>query len=414
MTGSSDRRDLDTDEMTAPEPQRSKVKEFSEAEELQGSLAHSESLDKLMRSVLENDRELIDDGKVLSEGINHGLQSFTPDLLFEQLTTNYKQAEKLYGERFIRELSGYDPSYVERNVRIPEFKRELKERLQRSVKSLQDEGLLDEQGLMTDEGLLVACIAMTAEELERMNRKGVLGERTNKANALEGERSDYDNYHSHHRYRDVALKASIKRTLRRGAAELRKEDLVVHKKESKERATIIYAIDASGSMKGEKLAAAKRAGIALAYKATSKNDAVGCVIFGKEVVKSLPPTKAFLPLVKMMTSARAARETDIAATIGQATTLFGRSNGVRHLVILTDGLQTVGKDPVAHVLEAASKAAGERITISVVGLGLDEEGESLSKKIVDIGKGSLYLVRDYEDIDLLLIEDYYRSTQRQR
>lgn len=389
-----------------PEAQSPQVNNFTEGEELEGKLKHSEELDKLMHSVLPNDRDLIEEGTVLSEGINHGLQSFTPDLLFQQMVQNYRQAEQLYGERLIRALTGYDPSYVERNVRIPEFQRQLKDDIKESIQGLKDQGLLNKEGAMTDIGLTIASLAMTADELEKMNRKGMLGERANKATANTGIKTDYAAFKDH-RYRDINLKASIKKAIRRNHKKLIKEDLVAQERESKERATIIYAIDASGSMKGNKIAAAKRAGIALSFKATRKNDRVGITIFGKDVTKEQPPTTDFKVLVKTIVQARAAQETNIASTINRARLLLHNAQGVKHLVILTDGLQTVGKEE--EVLKAAGTASQENITISVIGLALDSKGEQLSKNIVEAGKGSLYLVKDYDNLDLLIVEDYYRT-----
>jgi Mg-chelatase subunit ChlD len=383
-----------------------KVKEHSPGEELEGKLSHSEKLDKLPHSILENDKDIIEEGTLLSESINQGLQSFTPDLLFDNLVNNYKQAEQMYGERLIRALTGYDPSYIERNIRIPEFRRELQNDLRESIQSLKEKGFLDKEGAMTDLGLTVASIALVSEELEKLNRKGVLGERANKSKALEGLRADYALFRDH-RFKDVNIKATIKKAIRRNHAEIVKEDLVVDEREAKERATIIYAIDASGSMKGKKIAAAKRAGIALSFNATRKKDKVGIIIFGKEVISEQPPTLSFRDLMRTIVQARAAKETDIAATITCARKSFHDTTGIKHLVLLTDGLQTVGSNPEKRVLEAVSAAAQERISISVIGLGLDEQGTTLSQKIVEVGKGHLYLVKDYEHLDVLIIEDYY-------
>ncbi len=411
VIGSRDQELTSTDEEKEKEdsPKPNKVSSFSEAEEMKGKLAHSEQLDKLMRSVLENDKDLIEEGKILSEGTDAGMQSFTPELMFEQLTKNYKTAKKIYGERLIRQATGHSSGYIERNIKIPEFRRELKGKLEQSMKSLQDKGLIDNEGQITEDGMTIASISMVKDELERMNKKGLLGERANKVRSADGVISDQRAYRTSDHYKDINIKSTIKKTLRRGRGDISTEDLVVNENESKERATIIYALDASGSMRGEKFSAAKRAGIALAYKAISKQDRVGCIIFGKEVTSDLPPTKDFMSIVRLITRARASRETDIAATIMKAQELFDNHKCPKHLIILTDGLQTVGKDPDKLVLDAAGVAAQMSITISVVGLNLDAEGEALSKKIVEVGKGNLYLVKNYEDLDVLLIEDYYKT-----
>lgn len=407
MAGDSESGDIEESETKL---ESNKVKNFDQAEEVEGKLRHSEAYDKLMHSVLENDKDTIEQGQMIQDGMDHGLQSFTPDMMFEQFVNNYKNAKQLYGERLIRELSGYDESYVEKNIRIPEFQRELKERLRQSVKSLKDQGLLGKEGEITDEGIVVATMSMVREELDRMKKKGVFGERANRTKSLTGEKADYREYVSTDRYRDIAVKASAKKAIRRGHRHIGKEDLVVHDHVHTERATIIYAIDASGSMRGEKIAAAKRAGIALAYKAIKKRDKVGCVVFGKEVVSEHAPTQDFMPLVRTMLRARAAKETDIAQTIHHAITMFDSQKGVKHLLLLTDGLHTASGNK--QVLEAASTAYRADITLSIVGLSLDEDGEQLCKQIVDIGRGSLYVVKNYEDLDMVFIEEYYRVRQR--
>lgn len=396
----------------APDQESSRIGDVGEAEEADGSLAHSEELDKLMRSVLENDKDFIPEGMMLSEGVNHGLRSFSPDMLADQLVNQYRQAKELYGERFIRELTGYDPSYVEKNVRIPEFQRELRDRVQQSIKSLKDEGLLDGDESLTEEGFTVAALALTADELDKLDRQGALGERDSRARADEGEASSYAPFRQHHRFRDLALKASIKKSLRRGHESLSRDDFVALDRESRQRASIVYAVDASGSMKGDKLAAAKRAGIALSFKATRKRDRVGLVVFGREVEASLQPTGDFLSLARLITRAQASKETDLAATLRHSAGLLEHEQGVKHVLLLTDGLQTVGQDPTERVLEAASEAAQQGITVSVVGLSLDEEGEALSKRVVEVGGGSLYLLKNYEDLDVLLLEDYYHAARR--
>ena len=78
-------------------------------------------------------KETIDDGKLIEDAINQGMGAFTPDMMFEHIVKDYKMAEKLYGESIIRRLTGYNAEYVERNCRIPEFQRELKERIQEKI-----------------------------------------------------------------------------------------------------------------------------------------------------------------------------------------------------------------------------------------------------------------------------------------
>ena len=83
------------------------LKELSKAEELKGKLAFQQLEDKLMDVVIENDKKTIDSGKLISDAINQGMSSFTPDMMFEQLVKNYTMAKQIYGQSIIKLLSLY-------------------------------------------------------------------------------------------------------------------------------------------------------------------------------------------------------------------------------------------------------------------------------------------------------------------
>ena len=70
-------------------------------------------------------------------------------------------------------------------------------------------------------------------------------------------------------------------------------------------------------------------------------------------------------------------------------------------------MPTTGKDPEKEVLEAASLCHDNNISISLIGIGLDEKGILLARRIVEIGEGRLYLVKGGKRLDLIVLEDYY-------
>jgi len=47
------------------------------------------------------------------------------------------------------------------------------------------------------------------------------------------------------------------------------------------------------------------------------------------------------------------------------------------------------------------------ITVSLIGINLDKKGAALAKKITEIGDGRLYQVKRLEDMDRIILEDYY-------
>jgi Mg-chelatase subunit ChlD len=112
-------------------------------------------------------------------------------------------------------------------------------------------------------------------------------------------------------------------------------------------------------------------------------------------------------LLKEMIKLKAASETNLAVTLKQSIDMFKDPNSTKHLVILTDAMPTYGKDPETETLEAARLAANNGITVSIIGLDLNKKGEELAKKIVEIAKGRLYIVKDLKNVDQVVLEDYY-------
>ncbi len=384
------------------------IKEISKAEEISGKLSFQHLEDKFMHSVLENDKKVIDSGKLISDAISQGMSSFSPDLMFEQLVKSYVMAKHIYGESLIRLVSGYEPDYIKKNIGIPEFQRELKERIQQKVQELREEGFLMKDNSLSEKAVELASLVLYFEELDKIVPKGVIGEKISKKAFVYGEKENSRLYKKGDRYRDIALKKSVKLAVRRGHKHFEDTDLQVYEKKGKGQTYIIYALDASGSMKGRKIDACKKAGIALAYQAINEKDKVGLIVFGSEVKEFIEPTLDFTRLLKAITKVRASKETDIVSTLQKAIELFPIGNVTKHLILLTDALPTKGEEPEKLTLEEASIARSEGITISLIGINLDEKGKNLAERIVELGEGRLYVVRNLENVDKIVLEDYYR------
>ena len=383
------------------------IKQLSEAQELSGKLTFQQLEDKFMHSVIENDRKTIDTGKLLSDAINQGLSSFSPDMMFEQLVKNYSMAKQILGESVIRLVSGYEPDYIKKNIGIPEFQKELREKIQQKLKDLKEQGFVHKDDTISEKGVELASLVLYFEELEKIIPKGITGEKASRRLFLYGEKENSRQFKKGDRYRDIALKKSVKLAIRRAHLDFDENDLQIYEKQSKGQTYIIYALDASGSMKGKKIEACKKAGIALAYKAISEKDKVGLIVFGSEIKSIVEPTLDFTMLIKEITKIRASKETEIASTLKKAIELFPSQNITKHLILITDALPTKGDDPEKTTLEEVSAAKSMGITISLIGINLDSKGKNLAEKITEIGQGRLYVVRNYEDIDQIVLEDYY-------
>lgn len=378
----------------------------SEADELEGILSPSDK-EGLPRKVLEADKEDIDEGRIVEEAFDRNIGSFVPDMMFEQMVKNFKNAEKLFGQTLIRELSGYDPKYIDKNIKIPEFQRELKKRIKEKTDDLTEKGIIKESGLITLKGIDAAALFLMDEEFE-ISKKGFssYGEKVPVIADITGDRTESRPYKKGDKYKDIAIKQTVTCAIKRGRTEVHEEDLHTFEREANQQINIIYAIDASGSMRGEKLRLAKKAGVSLANRAIKDNNKVGLVAFGSEVDKKLELTNDFYDFVKYLTKITPGQETNIALAISQSTSLLHKAKGIKHIVLLTDGLHTTSDDPEKEVLTEVLKATSEDITISVVGISLDTIGLNMAQKIVNYANGKLYSVKDLEDMRGIIIADY--------
>ncbi len=328
---------------------------------------------KIIKDVFSNKKNITEDGKLIRDSINQGV-NFNPDLIFEQLVKNYSLAEKIYGKSIIRKLANYNPNYIEKNVSIPEFQKELKKIIDNNVEKLKEKKLLNEDNSISEKGLELASLILYKDELDNIMPRGILGEKIHKKHFIYGDKQDIKAYKKQDRYRDIAIKKSVKLAIRRKHKSIKKNDLKSFERQSKGSINIIYALDASGSMKGDKIDTCKKAGIALAYKAIDEKDKVGLMVFSSEIKTSIAPTNDFITLLKEITKIRALKETNISLTIKKSIELFPATDSTKHLILITDAMPTIDKEDT---LEAASLARSNNITISLVGVKLNDKAKAL-------------------------------------
>ncbi|MFW6230538.1 MAG: vWA domain-containing protein, partial [Nanoarchaeota archaeon] len=359
--------------------------------------------EKLPKTVLDDD-EAQAEGKLLNEAVDRGI-SFNADMMFDNMVSQFKNVKELYGETLVRELTGYDSRYIERNSRIPEFQRRIRDKIERKIQDLKSKDLITKNGRPTNEGVRLASVTLCIQELDKITPKDILGEKVQEQESHYGQKDATDEGSTPRpRYRDLALKRTVKTSLRRGHTKIEENDLRAVKRKSKGSLYVIYGLDVSGSMKGPKLNVAKKSGIALAYKAINQHDKVGLIAFNSEIVKSVPPTHEFQHLVDQIIPLQSSKETNMVHAIEQAIDMFPDNAATKHLILLTDAVPTVGATD--QTIEAVMRAKASNITISVVGIKLTE-GLEIAQTIVDTSGGRLYVVRDLGDMDSVILEDYY-------
>ena len=360
--------------------------------------------DKLLNDIIQTMKSKIDNDKILNDAINKNISSFTPDFAFEQMVKDYKTSRKLYGDTMIRELTGYDPNYIGRNISVPEFKRELKSKIQQNIERLKEDGLIDKDGFITDEGYEFSALASLDEDFDIITKISGFGTKTTKKSG-EQSFSNFRDFKKGDSFKHLSVKRSVKKALRRSKENISNHDLVSKDLKADSKINIIYCLDISGSMRGEKIKLAKRAGMILAYKAITNNDKIGVILFNNEVRGSLEPGSNFEIFLKKINNVRTQGETDITSCLDKAYEMFKGQNN--HLVLLTDGMQTRGKNPVNKVLASLGPLIERKVSVSFIGVNLADDGIAIAESIVNVSKGKLYQVKGLEGINDIIIEDYY-------
>ncbi len=382
------------------------AKATEKAIEFEGKLASQLKENKLMHSVLQNDRTIINDGKLLKEALNMGQSSLVPDAMFETLVSDYKLAEKLFGKGLLRLATGHSPDYLKQNLRIPEFRKKLRGDMDRINERLVNEGYLEKDGSITGFGIDLASVVLYVEELERLIPKGTLSGKLSKYPNPFGEKGEGIKFHRGLSYKDINVKGTLKMAARRLHKELIVEDLIAHRREARGTKHVVFLLDSSGSMRETKIDHAKRAGVALAYKAINDGNKIGLVVFSTSVLVAEKPSRDFTSILRKIARVSPRKETNLAEAIKTAIGLFPRGEHTKHIIALTDALPTFGNEPEQETLAQVSNARAAGITFSLVGIGLDSKGEELAKRMAELGNGRLYAVRQLEGLDRIVLMDY--------
>ncbi len=386
-----------------------KAEPVSKFESQKGKLQSQFDENKLMHLVLENDKQIVDEGKLVKESYNSGISRFVADDIYEALVNNYSLAKKLYGKRLLRLITRLSTEELKRNLRIPEFRKKMRKELEQLENELKREGLIDRQGEFTWLGNKLASVILFIEELNQLLARGKLAGSYAKLKKETGEKTGSRQFTSSTAYRDINIRRTIKRAILRERNSILKEDLVAFEREEKGSKWIVFVLDSSSSMKQEKLDQAKKAALALALKATEEGNRIGLVVFSSDVIVKENPTRELNKIILQITKATPRKQTDIAKALSTAVGLFPRGKLTKHMILLTDALPTSGKSPKEQTLKEVANAKANNITLSVVGIQLDREGAELAKQMAKLGNGRLYLVKETKELDKLVLLDYYST-----
>jgi uncharacterized membrane protein/uncharacterized protein YegL len=175
---------------------------------------------------------------------------------------------------------------------------------------------------------------------------------------------------------------------------------------SPEGTLVVLIVDKSSSMEGRKMELARVAAIGVIDNLRAV-DMVGVLIFDNSFQWAVPIRKAEDRSVikRLVAGITPDGGTQIAPALSEA---YRRTQPVRatfkHIVLLTDGISEEGDS-----INLAKEAAGERVTISTVGLGQDVNRAYL-EKIASFAKGKSYFLNDPSGLEQILLKDVMEHT----
>jgi Ca-activated chloride channel family protein len=173
----------------------------------------------------------------------------------------------------------------------------------------------------------------------------------------------------------------------------------------RERRTPVNAaivIDRSGSMQGDRIAAAKE-GARVALKRLSSDDTIALVAYNHDVdvlSPAAPLRGSHDKLVDAIDKLTADGTTALYAGVkegGRQIEEFIADNNVNGVILLSDGLANVGPSSPSELAELGRKLASKGISVSTIGLGLDYN-EDLMQRLAAASDGNHVFVERPSDL----------------
>ncbi|MEW6107089.1 MAG: vWA domain-containing protein, partial [Bacillota bacterium] len=196
------------------------------------------------------------------------------------------------------------------------------------------------------------------------------------------------------------------------APRLMREDIRLYRKRPARPPEVCLLIDASASMVGRRIRAAK---YLIRHLATACKVRVTVLTFQERDVRvQIASTRSRKVIEEGVRRIEPAGLTPLAAGITEALD-FIRSRKLKDvlLVLITDGIPTMNRwtaDPARDALTAAKRIAEEKVQFMCVGL---QPNRDFLKKLVEIACGKLYVVDEFDkDILISLVRNGRKESAR--
>ena len=225
-----------------------------------------------------------------------------------------------------------------------------------------------------------------------------------------GSRTAIGKYRFGDRYRSIALRETIRQTIKQRKKEIGRDEIRVYRENNRTRIDVVLVVDLSGTMKQlTKLWYAKESAMALSLLGIRSRDRVGVVAFSNkaERVAKLSGNAYYLTRRILDLNLHENAFTNLGYGLRIAMQTFGRRSnaGNRHIILISDGdVNAPHPSPEKYAIRQARLAARQGITISSICLGGNSCNPELMRKLSIIGRGNIYLVGADNIVDAVLAD----------
>ncbi|HEB72664.1 MAG TPA: VWA domain-containing protein [Nitrospirae bacterium] len=230
--------------------------------------------------------------------------------------------------------------------------------------------------------------------------------------------SDSRKYRNSDSYKSVHVRRTLRNIVKKqiNLQDISSADLRVENSSVNREFQLAVAVDHSWSMgRSRKLQSAKDAAAGLVFAARKNGDKIALIGFSDTASIHSPLSKKYSALIDKINRFRPDYETNIADALVKASAVFNRSKsgGIKHLVIISDGIPTTqtGFENAGSLTRTIAGEIGKMrkmgVTISVICIRdeLEENDSAQAREIASLGRGAFKLV-DSAELMRKTVEDY--------
>ena len=174
-------------------------------------------------------------------------------------------------------------------------------------------------------------------------------------------------------------------------------------------ATLIFAIDVSGSMEREDRLGMVKRSLKLLVEELRPTDEVGIVIYGDRGSVVLEPTDGgeSRAIVSAIDSLTAGGSTYVEDGLRIAYDMAARSvrpGRITRVLLLSDGVGNVGRTGADSILEQIRSEVDEGVTLTTVGFGMGNYNDILMERLANDGNGAYHYVDSLSEARRIFVE----------